>query len=49
MNKYVNQQKSIQEQLKAASEDVLLLRPKYEELKEVLGQKKKFARNALVS
>ncbi|XP_063412399.1 structural maintenance of chromosomes protein 6-like isoform X3 [Mytilus trossulus] len=47
VNKFVNQQKSIQEQLKAASEDVLLLRPKYEELKEVLGQKKKFARNAL--
>ncbi|XP_052075729.1 structural maintenance of chromosomes protein 6-like isoform X4 [Mytilus californianus] len=47
VNKYVNQQKCIQEQLKAASEDVSLLRPKYEELKEVLGQKKKFARNSL--
>ncbi|CAC5418017.1 SMC6 [Mytilus coruscus] len=47
VNKYVNKQKCIQEQLKAASDHVLQLGPKYEELKEVLGQKKMFARNAL--
>ena len=49
VDKCIKQQKAIQEQLKATSEEVHLLRPKYDELKKTVADKKKLSRNAGVS
>ena len=46
VDKCIKQQKAIQEQLKATSEEVHLLRPKYDELKKTVADKKKLSRNA---